>query len=623
MNVLCSGASRATWRVAALLSLLAPTLALGAGERRSLSEISVGHTVHVSADDPGTPLGEVWLAANPRDPKNMVSVSMAFPKKGPWASVMYYTQDAGSTWHRVTHGPSHDEYFWGADPHVQFGPDGVAYYTDLEWGAVGNAPFGSSLVSASVPETVYVFRSTDGGRSWSEPIALDGVDHSCIAIDRSHGKYRGRVYVAYTSALLKAQGGRTEAVGFAYSDDDGRTYRQKIFAPPTVPFRDRIRTGPSPTDIVVTPDGTVTLAYIYYLLPSDPAAGASIEAQTWVMSSSDGGRTFHEPHLVASDSFPADERSTSKIGYWPRMAVDESNGPTRGRLYVTDERPVGKAIGIFVFSSSDAGQTWNPPVRVDDGGRETFANTPGIAVSADGVLGVSWYDRRNDPKNDCFQEYFSASVDGGLTFLPNRVVHAAATCTNQRGNWQPNATQSVDDDGNVFSVTLATPGLRFANAGETHGIAAVGSGGFELAWINGESGVMQLAATRVDVAAKPLGEDTGDLMQLDTTEPALDADGKSISMQVVLTNRSLHPMHAPLTLLLTQMDASLQELRASNTNNGITGVGAAWKLEARGGGNELAPGASTAPLVLRFSYSKAEQKGSAPSFEFHVFERRQ
>ncbi|HEU5443351.1 MAG TPA: hypothetical protein VFU61_05970, partial [Steroidobacteraceae bacterium] len=76
MNVLCSGASRAMWGATALLSLLAPTLVLGAGEHRSPSEISVGNTVQVSADDPRTPLGEVWLAANPRDPRNMVSVSM-------------------------------------------------------------------------------------------------------------------------------------------------------------------------------------------------------------------------------------------------------------------------------------------------------------------------------------------------------------------------------------------------------------------------------------------------------------------------------------------------------------------------------------------------------------------
>jgi len=78
--------------------------------------IHVASTVNVSSDNSRVPLGETWLAANPRDRKNMIAVSMAFPKDGPWASVMYHTIDGGRSWTRATHGPSHDAYFWGADP---------------------------------------------------------------------------------------------------------------------------------------------------------------------------------------------------------------------------------------------------------------------------------------------------------------------------------------------------------------------------------------------------------------------------------------------------------------------------------------------------------------------------
>lgn len=619
MNILSSGAFRSTLRAAALMPLLTPALVFGASGH---SALSVGNTVQVSADDPTTPLGETWLAANPRDPKNMVSVSMAFPKKGPWASVMYYTQDAGTSWHRVTHGPHRDGYFWGADPHVQFGPDGVAYYTDLEWGSVDKAPFDISLAAGGVPGLVYVYRSTDGGRSWSEPIDLAGVDHSCIGIDSSRGKYRGRVYVTYTSVLTNAQGGHVETIGFAYSDDDGHTYRQRVFQQPKVPFQDRVRVGPSPTDIVVTPDGKVVLAYIYYLAPPAGSPDNSIEAQTWVISSSNGGRTFTEPHFVVSDSFPSDERSSLKLGYWPRLAVDASNGPTRSRVYLTDERPAGKAVGVYVLSSDDVGQTWSAPVRVDDGNRPTFANTPGIAVNSAGILGVSWYDRRNDPRNDCFQEYFSASPDGGITFLPNKDVRSTATCTDKRGNWQPNVTQSLDRAHASYDVTLATPGFRFANAGETQGIAALGADGFQIAWIDGESGVMQLAATRIGVASNQVGLEVGDQVRLDATEPRFDVDAKTVSMQVVVTNRSRRPMSAPLTLLLSEMDSGLPGLQAVNTDNGLGGIGATWNLKAPGNGHELAPGAATTPLVLRFKFPKMpdDRKGSTPSFQFHVFE---
>lgn len=627
MNTSDSRASGIVLSPLSLTLLLAPSLGLSASNPGSGSAISVASTIEVSADDPLTPMGETWLATNPRDPKNMIAVSMAFPKNGPWASTMYYTVDSGSTWHRVRHGRNHDAYFWGADPHVQFGPDGVAYYTDLEWGAIGKSPFDVSLISDGVPETVYIYRSTDGGRSWSEPIDLDGDDHSVVAVDATHDKYHGRVYVSYTSRSLSAQGKPAQAIGFAVSDDGGRTYRQRVFSPPDVSFLDRILDGPAPTDIAVGPDGTVVLAYLYYLSPPAPAGRPSsdMEQQTWVMSSTNGGWTFSEPHLVATSLFSKEQVETaSKLDYWPRMAVDSSSGPNRGRLYVTNESNQEGGVHINVLSSSDVGQTWSDPVRVDDGNRPTYANTPGIAVDHKGILAVAWYDRRNDPENDCFQEYFSLSVDGGTTFLPSRVVRKPSTCTDRGRNWQPNVTQHFDTAHKLYQLSLSNPGLRFDNGGETQGIAALGGGGFELAWIDGESGVMRLAATPVSVAAEPLGADIGDLVQVDTTLPTVDPHAKTASVRIVATNRTQFPLPAPLTLVISNVKSVFDGLQAVNAENGLTRVGASWQLKASADGKALAPGDSTVPVVLRFKFSKAPDstQDTPPFIDFHLFERR-
>jgi hypothetical protein len=73
--------------------------------------IHVGSTVAISADSPTVPLAETWLDANPRNSKNMIAVSMAFPKEGAWASVMYCTLDGAKSWQRATHGPGHETYF--------------------------------------------------------------------------------------------------------------------------------------------------------------------------------------------------------------------------------------------------------------------------------------------------------------------------------------------------------------------------------------------------------------------------------------------------------------------------------------------------------------------------------
>src|SRR5579864_966196 len=90
--------------------LIAPLVAAPAAAAEEGS-IHVGSTVSISADDPRTPLGETWLARNPRNPNNLIATSMAFARQGAWASVMYYTMDAGKSWQRVTHGPKHEAYF--------------------------------------------------------------------------------------------------------------------------------------------------------------------------------------------------------------------------------------------------------------------------------------------------------------------------------------------------------------------------------------------------------------------------------------------------------------------------------------------------------------------------------
>ena len=41
---------------------------------------------------------------------------------------------------------------------------------------------------------------------------------------------------------------------------------------------------------------------------------------------------------------------------------------------------------------------------------------PTLSVSPSGAVGVSWLDRRNDPRNIKYQPYAAESTDGGATF---------------------------------------------------------------------------------------------------------------------------------------------------------------------------------------------------------------
>lgn len=94
-------------------------------------------------------------------------------------------------------------------------------------------------------------------------------------------------------------------------------------------------------------------------------------------------------------------------------------------------------------------------------------------------------------------------------------------------------------------------------------------------------------------------------------------------MQIVATNRSRRAFAAPLTLVVSRTESDFEGLEAVNADNRLPGVGASWQLSASANDTILASGASTQPVVLRPSFSKAPEysQGSPPFVEFHVFER--
>jgi hypothetical protein len=66
-----------------------------------------------------------------------------------------------------------------------------------------------------------------------------------------------------------------------------------------------------------------------------------------------------------------------------------------------------------------------PPAK---GGPPDFREIPTVATNKDGVIGVAWYDYRDDPTHTCWKQYFTASLDGGNTFLPNAAVSSQPSC---------------------------------------------------------------------------------------------------------------------------------------------------------------------------------------------------
>jgi hypothetical protein len=60
---------------------------------------------------------------------------------------------------------------------------------------------------------------------------------------------------------------------------------------------------------------------------------------------------------------------------------------------------------------------------------------PTVAVNRDGVVGVAWYDRRDNPDNLGWWVRFRASRDGGETFLPSARVSEAPSSYGASEQW--------------------------------------------------------------------------------------------------------------------------------------------------------------------------------------------
>ncbi|MBA3639374.1 MAG: methyltransferase domain-containing protein [Acidobacteria bacterium] len=233
--------------------------------------------------------------------------------------------------------------------------------------------------------------------------------------------------------------------------------------------------------LFVSPDGTLLVPFADYRRPGTRRRLES--SRDWVVSSTDGGRTFSEPMLISE--------SCNGAGGWSSLAAGVIPGGTGERVYHVCTAQ--QFDGILLRSSDTAGDGWTDEVRIDrPGGISPYTRTPAIAVNAQGIVGVAWYDGRDDRSVikgslRCQDIYFAASLDGGRTFLPEVKVSSAKTCPSDQRN-------------------IATA-LRFPAGGEYMGLAAAPDGTFHLLWADSRDGVYQLrgATASTHTAAQPNG----------------------------------------------------------------------------------------------------------------------
>lgn len=531
---------------------------------------------------------EMMIAGHPSDPKKLIAGAMNLVGSE-YDTVVYSSTDGGSTW-EPRHPPEPVD--TDADPLVLYTPKGTALYL-----ALPDEPMVNAEGKRFMP--VVLYRSEDG-RNWQKPILLgarDGYDHPQIAADPRSG----RVYV---SAVV----GEESRLELFRSDDDGRSFR----VPKVMTQASGEELGLNTTGLGLLADGTLVHTYVDF--PMGRLQDTIRESKNWAMVSTDGGETFSEPVLVGRQLLlpkAMDREHFANLHSFPQMAA----GGDRIHVAWTDFRS-GRPQAV-VTTSADRGKTWSEPRSVAGALPEgAYSFQPSLAVNRDGVLGVSWLDTRNHPGTDRYDAWFSASLDGGATFLPAVRLSSESSDALGAGNRRPAPASFQSRREKTHRVMFVSALTRYPQGGDYAGLAADAEGHFHPLWPDARTGAFQAWTARVKLergpsttalaaAAQPV--DLGDHIELTFDPGVYDAATRELRLPIRIKNRSDKTIRGPLQVRVKTFGSGMDMTNLENTPtilnapNGEKGEGAVFDYsQAFGDLGALEPGAVTEPVVWRF-----------------------
>jgi hypothetical protein len=353
---------------------------------------------------------EPAIAVNPANPQQLV-VAWQVP-----ASVAY-SNDAGQTW-IVAQGTAPKDYRVAGDVSLAYDAAGHALLCYIAFDKLGSYNY---WAQGATRNGIFVRRSLDGGKTWeadastviahnSDP-GIPFEDKPWIVADTA-GPHPGNLYIGWTQFTLAASD-----LLFSRSTDGGKTWQKpiKLNSAPGLPRDDN--GALEGFHGVVAPDGTL---YVIW----DDRDGIMMAV------SHDGGATFSKDRRIInagpgyfgitgvsrSNGFP-------QIGIDPRSGIEREKdlrgpaGKRGGNLYVSWSDYTNGDVDVFVAASSDYGQTWSAPVRVNNdplhNGHDQFFQWMAVDPKT-GAVNVVFYDRRGD--NKATTVTLARSTDGGKTF---------------------------------------------------------------------------------------------------------------------------------------------------------------------------------------------------------------
>jgi hypothetical protein len=443
---------------------------------------------------------EPWIAVDPTDPSHLVGgwqqdrwsnggsrglgAGVSFDGGSTWATLVIpkITLCSGGT---VANG---GDFRRATDPWVTFSPNGDVYFFSL---ALDIEP-PPDRPGGNGKNAMLVSKSIDGGLTWSDPITLIRDEDSRFLNDKQSitaDPFDSRFVYAVWDRLAVPAGiaihpehvlGFKGPAMFSRTTDGGQNWE-----PARVIYNPGGNNQTIGNQIVVLPDGTLLDFFNEILNFKNSDKGSPFDFNLAFVRSTDQGATwshgqasraakiqslalFRAFGVIDPDGLPPTGIRTGDLLF--DVAVDLTPGsPGLGNVYAVwqDARFSGFARDEIAFAmSTDGGVTWSTPIKVNQtptappsGNRQAF--TPSVHVSADGTVGVTYYDFRNNTSDPTTlpTDYFIAHCHQSATV-------SCANATNWGGEVRLTATS--------FDMRTA-PQARGFFTGDYEGLTASGN----------------------------------------------------------------------------------------------------------------------------------------------------
>lgn len=344
---------------------------------------------------------------DPTDARNIVGEYQQdrWSDGGARGLVASVSRDGGTTWHRVVvpgitrcSGGTYDR---ASDPWISFAPNGDLYAISLSFDAF------------DTHNAIIVSKSTTKGETWGPPIEVtaddtNGLDKESITADPFDSRFVYAVWDRFLSppgGLHASDQGVIHAKSYVQQTWFSRTTNGGAsWEPARVAYNPGTHAGTIGNIVNVLPNHDLVDGMLLFADHKAPIRGVEVA----VIRSTDRGVSWSKKAIIVShvdpvysNTGPTDPDNGQPIrgGELPDFAVDRASGA----LYaVWEDDPFISGIGAILFSrSTDGGLTWSLPVKINKtptsipAGNQT-AFTPTVKVAADGTVGVTYYDLRNN-----------------------------------------------------------------------------------------------------------------------------------------------------------------------------------------------------------------------------------